>query len=343
MTQFTDTHREVLTALCDTVVPGRASETTDPDGFFARRASDVGVPQAHRGSRSARCPTSSERAARAAGCARRAGLPARLSALAGADPAQHRAHRPAAAAGVGALVTLTLFLVLRRSPTSEGRTRTGRRSAIPAPPARRRRWRRSSMPLTPDGDTTLEADVCIVGSGAGGGVMAGVLGERGLKVVVLEAGGYFDDADFLQLEVPAYQNTYWRGGPHAHGRHERVAAWRARAWAAAPRSTGPTRCAPRPWVRDQWEREYGLEGRRRVGLRRSPGRGAGTRSGRERPLLGPQPPPAADEGEARRTGLELHARPAATSDRGSATRSRPPATSASATRPAPSSRRRRPT
>jgi choline dehydrogenase-like flavoprotein len=59
----------------------------------------------------------------------------------------------------------------------------------------------------PDGDTTLEADVCIVGSGAGGGVLAGVLSERGLKAVVLEAGGYFDDADFNQLEIPPSLST----------------------------------------------------------------------------------------------------------------------------------------
>ena len=59
----------------------------------------------------------------------------------------------------------------------------------------------------------LEADVCVVGSGAGGGVIAGRLAAQGLKVVVLEAGGYFDEADFSMLELPAYEQLYWRGGP----------------------------------------------------------------------------------------------------------------------------------
>ena len=30
---------------------------------------------------------------------------------------------------------------------------------------------------------------------------------------MLEAGGYFNEADFNQLELWAYQNLYWRGGP----------------------------------------------------------------------------------------------------------------------------------
>ena len=38
-------------------------------------------------------------------------------------------------------------------------------------------------------------DAVIVGSGAGGGMAAYILSRAGLKVCVLEAGGYFDPAD----------------------------------------------------------------------------------------------------------------------------------------------------
>ena len=60
---------------------------------------------------------------------------------------------------------------------------------------------------------TIEADVCVVGSGAGGGVVAGTLAGRGKQVCVLETGGYFNEADFNQLETWGYQNLYLRGGP----------------------------------------------------------------------------------------------------------------------------------
>jgi choline dehydrogenase-like flavoprotein len=59
----------------------------------------------------------------------------------------------------------------------------------------------------------IEADVCVVGSGAGGGVVAAELSAAGKSVVVLEAGEYHDDADFDGLELSAYQRMYLNGGP----------------------------------------------------------------------------------------------------------------------------------
>jgi choline dehydrogenase-like flavoprotein len=69
------------------------------------------------------------------------------------------------------------------------------------------------------GDTArLEADVCVVGSGAGGSVVAAELQARGLAVVVLEAGGYRNEADFHQLEARAAAELYLHGGLfHAEG------------------------------------------------------------------------------------------------------------------------------
>lgn len=62
--------------------------------------------------------------------------------------------------------------------------------------------------------TTLDCDVCIVGSGAGGGVAAAVLAQAGLDVVVLERGGYHDDADFDGAELRALMSLY-AGAPGA--------------------------------------------------------------------------------------------------------------------------------
>ncbi len=69
-------------------------------------------------------------------------------------------------------------------------------------------------PLPIPQDTTLDCDVCIVGSGAGGGVAAAVLSQAGFDVVVLEAGGYHDDADFDGGELAAL-STLYAGAPAA--------------------------------------------------------------------------------------------------------------------------------
>jgi choline dehydrogenase-like flavoprotein len=59
---------------------------------------------------------------------------------------------------------------------------------------------------------TLTADVCVVGSGAGGAVVAAELQARDLDVLVLEAGGYRNESDFHQLEAVAAAELYLGGG-----------------------------------------------------------------------------------------------------------------------------------
>jgi choline dehydrogenase-like flavoprotein len=71
---------------------------------------------------------------------------------------------------------------------------------------------RELRPLVPVGDTELSCDVCVVGSGAGGSVAAAVLVAAGKDVAVLEAGGYFDDADFDGAELGGFQRLYLEGG-----------------------------------------------------------------------------------------------------------------------------------
>jgi long-chain-alcohol oxidase len=64
----------------------------------------------------------------------------------------------------------------------------------------------------PHQDLDLSCDVCIIGSGAGGGTAAAVLAEAGKGVIVLEAGGYYDDADFDGAALNSHRNLYAEAG-----------------------------------------------------------------------------------------------------------------------------------
>jgi choline dehydrogenase-like flavoprotein len=72
--------------------------------------------------------------------------------------------------------------------------------ALPmAPPAgddRPRHVRERSRAARELGDTDLECDAVVIGTGAGGAVVARELAERGLAVVMLEEGHHFGRADF---------------------------------------------------------------------------------------------------------------------------------------------------
>ncbi len=63
-----------------------------------------------------------------------------------------------------------------------------------------------------DRDRTIECDVVIIGSGAGGGIAAAVLAGAGLAVTVLERGAYHNESDFTHLESDAYGSMYLDGG-----------------------------------------------------------------------------------------------------------------------------------
>ena len=58
------------------------------------------------------------------------------------------------------------------------------------------------------GDRILDADVVIVGSGAGGGVTAEILALSGLSVIVVEEGALKSSSDFRMREADAYPALY---------------------------------------------------------------------------------------------------------------------------------------
>ena len=62
--------------------------------------------------------------------------------------------------------------------------------------------------LHPSQDTTYECDVLVIGSGAGGGVVAGELAEAGYDVLVVEKGPYCHGCDFTQREADMLGKLY---------------------------------------------------------------------------------------------------------------------------------------
>lgn len=60
--------------------------------------------------------------------------------------------------------------------------------------------------------STLTADLCVIGSGAGGAMAAMIAAEAGLSVVVLEAGEFLTPADMVQREEVMLPRLYWDAG-----------------------------------------------------------------------------------------------------------------------------------
>jgi choline dehydrogenase-like flavoprotein len=71
---------------------------------------------------------------------------------------------------------------------------------------------RPITPLVITGDTTMEADAVVIGSGAGGGVVAGELAKAGKSVIILEKGGYNSEPDFTWQEAQATPELYLKRG-----------------------------------------------------------------------------------------------------------------------------------
>lgn len=87
-------------------------------------------------------------------------------------------------------------------------TRIGYPGPLGAPPQEQRRLE----PIEIGADEELSCDVVIVGSGAGGGCVAGRLAAAGFDVVVVEKGGYRSEVDFNHLEPDANRDLYLYGG-----------------------------------------------------------------------------------------------------------------------------------
>ncbi|MCO8277541.1 GMC family oxidoreductase [Actinoplanes sp. TRM 88003] len=71
-----------------------------------------------------------------------------------------------------------------------------------------------TLPLValPPGSAELDADVVVIGSGAGGAIVAARAAQAGKSVLVLEAAQYRNEADFRQIDSLGAATMFLRGG-----------------------------------------------------------------------------------------------------------------------------------
>ncbi len=263
---FSDAQRATLAALCDTFIPALEPPADDRDdryGFWRRAASHAMIPEGVEVALlQAQLPDEQV-----------VGLRSLLDSLAesgivATTPQEAREQivhgvsdqSPEALAAISTLrgIAATLYYALPdlgtgRNPTWDA---IGYPGPITPPPDRPRPLR---IHRPSGAEEVIDADVCVVGSGAGGGVIAAELAAAGSSVCVLEMGGYHDDRDFDQLELSAYQRLYLNGGPFptAEGQVGIVAG----TGVGGGTVVNWTNCLrTHQWVREEWAREHGLEG-----------------------------------------------------------------------------------
>lgn len=213
---LTRERRRVLSAACDALLPALegGADPVERD-YFARSAGDRGIPEAIADSIPALAPH-----ARAA----LIGLLDRLARDGFVEaPPQERIAALRAAAEEGAegrfgvkQLKASVFGLLASRYDEQGRNPDWEAlgypgPATPPPPVESAPKR---LPLEPvsGAEATLAADVCVVGSGAGGSVIAAELARAGRSVLVLEGGAYRTESDFRQLELEGLQDLYLDGG-----------------------------------------------------------------------------------------------------------------------------------
>jgi choline dehydrogenase-like flavoprotein len=130
-----------------------------------------------------------------------------------------------------------------------------RDSAAGPPPA----FRTMDVDRASAGTLELEADVAIVGSGAGGGLVAARLVQAGLSVMVLEAGTYIAEAELPRGEAAAFRDLFLDRGTTATS-DLGITILAGAGVGGGTTINWTTSLAPPDWLRAEWATTHGLEG-----------------------------------------------------------------------------------
>jgi choline dehydrogenase-like flavoprotein len=103
------------------------------------------------------------------------------------------------------------------------------------------------------------AEICIIGSGCGGGATAKCLAESGRRVVVIEEGGYYEPTDFDGTEEYAYQHLYQQRAGQATD-DLAVTVLQGRCVGGSSTVNWTTSLRTPDFVLDAWRKDYGVTG-----------------------------------------------------------------------------------
>ncbi len=106
--------------------------------------------------------------------------------------------------------------------------------------------------------TTLRADVCVIGSGAGGAVAAARLSEAGRDVIVLEEGGYWSEDEYTENEAEMVNRLYADTGLRTTA-DLGITILQGRCLGGGTTVNWLIMLRPPAWVMDEWEHEHGAE------------------------------------------------------------------------------------
>ena len=118
-------------------------------------------------------------------------------------------------------------------------------------------WRHLDASLLTRNLTTLEADVVIVGTGAGGGVTAELLSAAGLRVVLVEEGPLRSSADFKMREAEAYPELYQESAARKTS-DKAINILQGRCVGGSTTVNWTSSFRTPPEVFDYWQRRFGL-------------------------------------------------------------------------------------
>ncbi len=172
----------------------------------------------------------------------------------------------------------------------------------------------------------LDADVCVIGAGAGGAVVAAELAEGGARVVVLEQGSHHDPDAFTAKPMEMMARLYRDGGQTTTLGNPPILLPLGRGLGGTTLVNSGTCFRTPPHVLERWRNEHGLELEGASSTRASSASNGLSRSPRSTPSWpGPTPPSraAGPSGWAGRTAT-CAATPAAASAPGCAPSAAPP-------------------